>query len=371
MGPYYAKTTIPERHPPSHDTLYGPSEGSPERAESISSEEVHKAEEFVDTQTLGWIPSRKPSSNQYMARLEIPVVIPRIGVAGRFKPPLPFLRAYSPTLVMHDINEEEFLAFIDNLGVAQAGSPVFSAVNAAGQVMGMVPNHWVALASAGMQVVAGVASAAVSKVRTQRFLAKANEQYFNPRRLKVSLKMDEDLVNCLFANPSSEQAREYKRRLLASNDLQSGYQDLRQRKMAVLQPYVVPLTERVLPPVKQDNILDKLAARGLEKQVKKQEKRFAKQQQKAEKKQMKLERLRTRGTSDGDSYNFRNRSHDGRDTSSDSFGSDSSNSDKGDRSKHQKKYERKLAKANRKVDRANEKDEKTAKRMECIVVENL
>ncbi|GAM33508.1 hypothetical protein TCE0_011f00451 [Talaromyces pinophilus] len=396
---YHPPTNIPNHPPPAYDALYSPDEDSLEQAEPVTSEQVHDAEAFVDEETLGWIPSPK-NNRQQTRRLEKPVVIPRIGVTSRLKAPLRFLRAYSPILATHDIHEKDFLAFIDNLCVAQAGSPVFTAMDAAGQGVGFVPWHWAALTGAGIQVAAGVGSSAVAIIRTKRFLATANEQYFAPRGLKVSLKKDDDLVNCLFADPGSAQASEYRKRLLAPVDMENGQIELRQRKMAVLRPHIAPLTEHVLPPEKQGNILDKIAARGLEKKTKNTEKRLAKRQRKAQKRQAKIERLRARGMIGDDGYDARKVVHD--DSSSSSFSSDSGSSDsemermgrrvekmrldpemsdkkrakhqakiEEDRQKYQRKFEKKVAKANRRADKANEKAEKNIKRMEYIVIENL
>jgi hypothetical protein len=246
-----------------------------------------------------------------------------------------------------------------------------------------------------------VGSSTVSVIRTKRFLGKCNEEYFAPRGLKVSLKKDDGLVNCLFSDPGSAEAAEYKKRLLAPVDMENGNVELRQRKMAVLQPHIAPLTEHVLPPEKQGNILDRMAARALEKKTKKTEKRLAKRQRKAEKKQRKIEQLRARGMISVDGHDARNMAYYDSSSSSDSSDSDSSSDsemeridrrvekmrlDPGmsekkrakhqakieeDRHKYQKKYEKKVAKANRKADRADEKAEKKVKRMEYIVIENL
>lgn len=263
-----------------------------------------------------------------------------------------------------------------------------------------MPWHWAALTGAGIQVAAGVGSSAVSIIRTKLFLAKANEMYFAPRGLKLSLKKDDDLVNCLFADPGSAQAREYRKRLLAPVDMDSAQIELRQRKMAVLRPHIAPLTEHVLPPEKQGNILDRIAARGLEKKTKKTEKQLAKRQRKAVKRQAKIERLRERGMIGDDGYDARKVVYDDRSSSSSSSDSDSSDSElqkmdrrvekmrldpelsdkrrakhqakiDEDRQKYQRKYETKVAKANRRADKANEKAEKDVKRMEYIVIENL
>lgn len=277
---------------------------------------------------------------------------------------------------------------------------MFTAIDAAGQGVGFVPWHWAALTGAGIQVAAGVGSSAVSIIRTKRFLAKSNEKYFATRGLKVSLKKDDDLVNCLFPDPRSAQASEYKKKLLAPVDMENGQIELRERKMTVLRPHIAPLTEHERPPEKQGNILDRMAARGLEKKTEKTEKRLAKRQRKAEKRQMKIERLRARGMVGDDGYDARNAVHDGSSSSSDSSDSDSSDSEmermdrrvekmrldpemsdkkrakqqakiEEDRYKYQRKYEKRVAKANRKSDRANEKAEKKVKRMEYIVIENL
>lgn len=271
-------------------------------------------------------------------------------------------------------------------------------MDAAGQGVGFVPWHWAAIAGAGIQVAAGVGSSAVSIIRTKHFLAISNEKYFAPRGLKVSLKKDDDLVNCLFSDPGSAQAREYRKRLLAPVDMEGGQTELRQRKMAVLQPYIAPLTEHVLPPEKQGNVLDRIAAKGLERQTKKTEKKLAKRQRKAEKKQAKIEQLRARGMLADDGYHARRMAHDGGSSSSSDSDSSDSEIDKidrrlekmrldtgmsdkkraklqakinEDRYKYQKKYEKQVAKADRRADKANEKAEKDVKRMEYIVIENI
>ena len=273
-------------------------------------------------------------------------------------------------------------------------------MDAAGQGVGFVPWHWAALTGAGIQVAAGVGSSAVSIIRTKRFLATANEKYFAPRGLKVSLKKDDDLLNCLSADLGSPQASEYRKRLLAPVDMENGQIELRQRKMAVLRPHIAPLTEHVLPPEKQGNILDRMAAKGLEKKAKRVGKGLARRRRKAEKRQAKIARLRARGTSGEDVYDARKVAHDDSSSSSSSSDSDSSDSEmermdrrvekmrldpkmsdkkrakhqakiEEDRQKYRRKYEKKVARANQRADKANEKAEKNVKRMEYIVIENL
>lgn len=66
------------------------------------------------------------------------IVIPRMDISGRLSVPLPFMRAYSPELRLYDINEEDFVAFIDNLVVAQAPTAPLQALDVAGRAVGVV-----------------------------------------------------------------------------------------------------------------------------------------------------------------------------------------------------------------------------------------
>ncbi|KAH8697588.1 hypothetical protein BGW36DRAFT_416984 [Talaromyces proteolyticus] len=227
--------------------------------QSVSSDEIKNEETFVES-TLQWIPSRPLSPRVQGEQLEKPVVIPRLDVVGGLKAPLPFLRAYSPVLHAHDIHETEFLAFIDNLTVAQAGSPVFQAMNVAGMGVGYVPHHWFQLAGIGIQVAAGVGTAAVATIRTKKFLAVSNEKFFAPRGLKVSLKKDQDVAS-MVGYPLSQ-------RLLSSAQIgPNTIIGIRDRRMAVLAPYIATLTTDVPPPTKQRNILDRIAAKQKEKDL--------------------------------------------------------------------------------------------------------
>lgn len=107
-------------------------------------------------QVTGWIPRQPPTREARMFRLSVrctlliviyysnanaakrPVVIPRVDIARPFQPPFPFMRAYSPDLYPHDISVETFVAFIDNLAVAEAPPAPLQALNVAGQAIGFV-----------------------------------------------------------------------------------------------------------------------------------------------------------------------------------------------------------------------------------------
>lgn len=107
-------------------------------------------------QVTGWIPRQPPAREARMFRLSVsctvsflpgylnadaakrPVVIPRVDIARPFQTPFPFMRAYSPDLYRHDIDVATFVAFIDNLAVAEAPPAPLQALNVAGQAIGFV-----------------------------------------------------------------------------------------------------------------------------------------------------------------------------------------------------------------------------------------
>lgn len=56
------------------------------------------------------------------------------------------------------------------------------------------PHHWAQAASFGIGMAAGVGTAAVTRIRTQRFLEAVNRDHFGPRGLKVSICKGHDLA---------------------------------------------------------------------------------------------------------------------------------------------------------------------------------
>lgn len=404
-----------------YNTAQNFSEAPAPVVEEVSKEDIQNEENFVES-TLQWIP-RQPSHTgvrgsylevncpwcgftAYPANLvpaQKPVIIPRVDVASRLKAPLPFLRAYSPELRAHGINETDFLAFIDNLAVAQAGSPVFQAVNVAGMGIGFVPYHWAQAAGAGIQVAAGVGTAAVAAIRTKKFMARSNEEYFVPRGLKVSIKKDEEVASIVGA-PSNQ------RMLVPVNIGPNSIISMRDRRMAALAPYIASLTTDVPPPTKQRNILDKIAAKQVDKTTEKKEKGLHKKQRKAQHKQESIERLR------GNGYNIQDEHHevyidDGSSSDSDSSmdsveskiakldgeirkinrKADAELLEKGpskaakieserskelakvewEKTKRERKINKKLGKAQEKGQKRDSKIEKKVVRMEYIVIESL
>ncbi|OJJ30110.1 hypothetical protein ASPWEDRAFT_142297 [Aspergillus wentii DTO 134E9] len=349
--------------PPPPSPYYHPySSPSTPDEEHISDSQLRDEEHFVES-TLQWIPPRPSYHLLRVARLQKAVLIPRIAPNSPLKPPFPFLRAYSPVLRAHDIQIVNFMEFIDNLSVAQAGSPVFSAVNAAGMAAGFIPSHWAAIAGTGMQVAAGVGTAVVSRIRTKKYLDMANERYFGPRGLRASIKNNEE-VAAVVGFPKNATP-------LAPVNNYTGCITLCDRRMAALAPYVSLLTTDVPPSKMQTGMLDKIAAKQLEKTTQKTESKELRKHQRTQHRQEKREaramgkqerrdRRLDKGYDDAGSYerdrHYQNyTTHQYADRSIDSDGS----------------IEAKMDKAQRSGQRQQMKDEKKLKGMDFIVIESL
>ncbi|KAJ5573719.1 uncharacterized protein N7459_008146 [Penicillium hispanicum] len=98
----------------------------------------------------------------------------------------PFVRVRVPELE-HQISAHELIVFIDGLNEAFLANPALQTANNVANIGGMAPSMIVQMVSVGVNVAAGVGSAVTSKTRKKKFLAKANEELFNPRGLHVQV----------------------------------------------------------------------------------------------------------------------------------------------------------------------------------------
>ncbi|KAL5527873.1 hypothetical protein ACEPAG_6674 [Sanghuangporus baumii] len=115
--------------------------------------------------------------------LRLPLCLPQ-GTAGSNAA---FLRAYSPELQASGVQMNDWLHFVDGLNIAMSASPPLRVVELAGMVIGFVPHHWAMIASAGIQVAAGTGIQVLAKTLTDRYLRRANAEYFAPRGLRVRI----------------------------------------------------------------------------------------------------------------------------------------------------------------------------------------
>ncbi|KAH8646871.1 hypothetical protein BX600DRAFT_518891 [Xylariales sp. PMI_506] len=235
------------------------------------SPEEHERQ-LAEEQAFAWIPHPPANTAPRQIFLQKPVVIPRINFKGRLGPPPPFVRAYSPDLHSHEVEEHDFLAFIDTLSVAEAGPVPLQVLNLAGTGLGFVPYHWAQIAGISMSVAAGVARAVFARIRTKRFLEVVNREYFAPRGLKVSICKNEDLVAKLDLGLDAPSIIRY--------DFDETDNSLRHRRLKALEPYIAPLCFDVPPPARQDNILDRISAKQLGYKMKRSEKKRRKKEEK-------------------------------------------------------------------------------------------
>ncbi|KAF2162453.1 hypothetical protein M409DRAFT_37413 [Zasmidium cellare ATCC 36951] len=232
---------------------------------SRSTPDASTSDEFLE-RALNF--TQQPAPQQINPqRLRQPVAIPQV-IPGLGQP---YARAYSHELKEHGVSMEDFVKFIDNLNVVSAGSPPLQIVDLAGGVVGMIPFAHAQLISFGIQTVAKVGVAAVSKTRGSMFLSKSNTAFFNPRGLKVELVTTEALRYKLRIPPDAS---------APADDIHSNDMGLIERRMAMLKGYAAPVTFDVPPPDQQTNILNNMSAAQQKRVLAKQEQKFQKERAK-------------------------------------------------------------------------------------------
>lgn len=87
----------------------------------------------------------------------------------------------------YGITHHEWIVFLDEFNEAWMANPALQVANKAGNVAGMAPSMIAQIVGAGVNVAAGIGSAVTTKVRTKKYLAKANEELFNPKGLHVQV----------------------------------------------------------------------------------------------------------------------------------------------------------------------------------------
>ncbi|KAL1986152.1 hypothetical protein VTN96DRAFT_6804 [Rasamsonia emersonii] len=208
--------------------------------------------------------------------LQRPIAIPQLG-KGRG---VPFQRLYAPILAQHGISERGFIDFIDTLNVVSSASPALKVLDLAGGFIGMVPHHWAQIAATSMQAVAKGGIALVSKSRTETFLSESNRSFFAPRNLRVQLVSTEELLTAV---------RFPKDRNIIASPLQENVPLEQQpsfhtRLLLGLRDCVSDTVATSLPPRTERNLLDKLSADQVSRDIRKVEKKALKESRKEEKK---------------------------------------------------------------------------------------
>ena len=179
----------------------------------------------------------------------------------------PFARAY-PLQLKPLMSDEFFLRFIDDLNEAFMAAPIFQLLGLAGVGMSLDPTGIVGFIGAGVQVGAGLAGGANSYVRTRKFVNAINASTFRPMGLRVRVlstsKMVQEIKYPQAANlaplPECNEAW----------DPSSPALDPRRRRLAAFGDHVAALDWDVAPQKLPDNFMRKAGAWHAEFQEKKQ-----------------------------------------------------------------------------------------------------
>ena len=125
-----------------------------------------------------------PATFQYRP-IPAPVVIPQRRPRDKTRG---FVRAYAPVLgECSGIDQQLFLDFLQDFYKASLSSPVFTVINIAAGIVGLVPNPITMGVSIATQVVSRTGQEIQSRYRRNTFLDQMNEQLFQPRGLYALL----------------------------------------------------------------------------------------------------------------------------------------------------------------------------------------
>jgi hypothetical protein len=94
----------------------------------------------------------------------------------------------------YGISHHEWIVFLDEFNEAWMANPALQAANQAGNIAGMAPSMIAQIVGVGVNVTASIGSAVTTKVRSKKYLAKANEELFNPKGLHVQVCKTEKML---------------------------------------------------------------------------------------------------------------------------------------------------------------------------------
>lgn len=297
----------------------------------------------------------------------------------------PFARAYIPELDAHGISCNDFVAYIDGLNEAFVAHPVFQGLGIVGGVLqmayGVQPAQY---AGMGLQVAAGLASAATSYARTRAYIKATNKDLFHPAGLHVNVlttkkmlakvgypeeKMQLPPLNTsddLIIQPGMKRKEAAK----AAAEQASEQNDPRMRRLEALKGYVTPFNLNVPAQVVPDNFFRKMGATQAAKMEKKQDRKSMKRQTKHYKGEARLEKLESRKDSRQTRLESELAVLDAEFDKQLSMTDDPVQQEKlranheNDRSKRVRKLEKRLAKSERKIEKRSRKHEKKTSKLD-------
>lgn len=209
----------------------------------------------------------------------------------------PFVRARIPELET-TISSHELIVFIDELNEAFLANPALQTADHLANIGGFVPAASVQMISLGVNIVAGVGSVAVTKVRMKNYLAKANEELFGPRGLHVQVCKTEKMLGYVgLDSKSSPFVRQQYRTVLENAQIQQMNTPVSPTgdsahpimgRMNALGDKVMALSfENVEEATVPDGFMKKWGAKAANKAEQKQINKMTKEQAKEEEKRLK------------------------------------------------------------------------------------
>ncbi|OKP01320.1 hypothetical protein PENSUB_7310 [Penicillium subrubescens] len=209
----------------------------------------------------------------------------------------PFVRTRAPELEkQYGLSSSELLAFIDGLNEAFMANPALKVTDAIGTIVGFVPLQTTQIVGASLNVAAGIGTAGVSIVRTNRYMKKANETIFKPKGLHAQIcKTERMLTQIGMEGDTVVFAKSQFQAMIGSSQAQEPSGNTIARRMESLGDRVMKLSfDSIAAPVSPDNWAKKLGSYAAQHAEKKQLKELEKKQTKAQEKAAKAEQKLTK-----------------------------------------------------------------------------
>lgn len=209
---------------------------------------------------LAWMPPPPSKTASQMPPLLQPVIIPQLDLPPRGES-VPFDRCYSDFLASHGVPMREFTSFLDGLALAQSPNSGLQGLKMFGAGVSAIPLPLIPLAGKGISALA-TSGSGHSGSRARLYLERAKKEYFEPRGLRLSMIKDPDLSPRLQIPTHTYRLAPLTRSTVTENIVQ--------RRLEGLAPYVAPLRYDVPEQDKQVQGVHKLARKHLESKFKDQ-----------------------------------------------------------------------------------------------------
>ncbi|KAI1141420.1 hypothetical protein F5Y05DRAFT_409976 [Hypoxylon sp. FL0543] len=122
--------------------------------------------------------AQSPGASLPAGPLPYPVILPQRRPKNRARG---FVRAYAPDLMRVGIDQATFMAFLQGFEKSVSSSPLLGVVNLAGGLAGLIPSYIAPPIGMAVQLTAGVAQEVLNRKHQNAYLAKMNEELFQPR----------------------------------------------------------------------------------------------------------------------------------------------------------------------------------------------